>query len=187
MIVAGLAGIGLAVAAAIGPAAAQELSDRYEPLGTITGRLNGAEVTFHATYDREYDRSGLQVISVFGQPGFAIIAGQLTEEGGIARPFLSLSIGPVAPDAPEYEIAEARLTDDAGRKRPLRATAADGTARIDALTIGDDGAVSFGLSLDLVRMERDGRDFAPIPGAPGMKFEGRFTGRARPDDVIQLN
>lgn len=187
MIAARSFGMVLALCATLGPSQAEQLTDRYDPLATITGQLDGQPVTFHAAYDREYDRSGFQVMQVFGMPGFAIIAGQASEDGEITRPILSLSIGPVAPGAEEYEITEARLTDDLGRDSPLRASAADGTARIVGLEITASGTVSFDVSLDLVRMRREsGRTFVPVDGAAGMVFEGRFAGQVRATELDRL-
>lgn len=93
----------------------------------------------------------------------------MTSEGEIVRPFLSLSIGPVAPESPAYEITEARLIDDKSRKRSLSATVTDGKARIDALTIGDDGAVSVEPSRVLTRRER------------------LYTDQVRPEGMGRLN
>ncbi|MEQ8559142.1 MAG: hypothetical protein RIB03_12565 [Henriciella sp.] len=168
------------------PAAAQDLSPRYDRLGTLDGKLEGDTLTLMALYDKKYDRSGLSVMSIAGQPSFAIIARNIDDAGEVTRPTLSLSIGPVEPGKPDYEITEARLMDDQGRRKPLRATADEGTATLEQLVIGPDGKVSFALTLELKRHERVSGKFIAVNGAKSVTLTGQFEGEVRAKDRGQL-
>ncbi|MAM61478.1 hypothetical protein [Maritimibacter sp. UBA3975] len=160
-------------------AKAQDLAPQYTKLGTFEGKLAGEPVRLVAVYDAEYDHSGLNLISVFGKPGLAIMARNVDAQGQLSRPTMTLSVGPVSPDGEAYEITEARLMDDQGRKRPLRARAENGTARLESFSYDETGTLSLELSLDLTRVEREGGQYTPVEGAANVLLSGRFEGKLR--------
>ncbi|MGI1661289.1 hypothetical protein ACRDNQ_03525 [Palleronia sp. KMU-117] len=164
----------LVAAAACLPAAAQDLSDDWEVIGTVEAMIDDAPMTFFAA--RRIDTGEATVIETPGTDGRIITIGAMTPDqaGEPGLPILTLKLHADRAGFPamlEIDLREA--------ERVLMANDHSETdALLEDLRIDADGGLSFAFQAELMVMapNADG-SFAPLPGAVGDLISGRFDGR----------
>lgn len=166
--------LGLALAVA-SPLAAQDFADRYEVIGTLDMTLGGESQTLYALRDTERERTYIDTREAAGFTIMTISAVAEGEDGGLDRPYASLALT-LENGAPAdggisvvvtTEEAELMANQDSGQE-----------ARVDSLTMGEDGAIELSFSGTLLPMETDADyNATPVEGGEPVEVSGSFSGQ----------
>lgn len=169
-----LALIATMTAVTSGAAAAEELAEHWEILGTFTVTLDEEETRLYAvrntdTGDATLSRdnySGAQVIQVTGV--------KPNDDGEPGVPILTATLGPYLGELPEEVSIDLREAD-----RVLMANIdSETSATLNAVSLDDEGNLSFVFEAELAVMTptADGA-FEPAAGAVPTMVTGSFEGR----------
>ncbi len=145
--------------------------DDAEEIGKFTVDLNGNNMEFISTIDSD-GRSSIRTMSPGGVKLILIDGYAGTKDGEPDLPVISMSLQSGITNN-SMSLSFVQVFDES-YETVLSAEGQFGQKRMDNLTIGDDGSISFDFSADLVRITTQSEE--PIAGADGAHIEGHFSG-----------
>lgn len=125
----------LAALALATPAAAADLADSYEQIGSMTVTLDGKEMPLVIPYDRERDRAYAEQKILMGRYLTINVVGQTVDDSGMpGRPMVQVTL---QEQMGKMGLIAAELYDDQGYDAPLAMDADGGKGALTEYTLDE--------------------------------------------------
>jgi hypothetical protein len=162
----------LLVAVIATPLSAQSLDPRYESIGTFDGMVQDTNLTLTALFDREKNRSMVQLRDASGFTAISISARSIANDGTPTSPSVSFTIGPLGAG-----VADVRSDIFFSNEDGYFVADVDNSNRavLSDFTQGDT-TISFGVIADLVPVKRSDDGFIVDDDRTNLQLSGTFSG-----------